>query len=104
VRDWVLLSTKDLKYQIIERQLEKLMEQFVGSYQVKGIILITSTECNRTEWAGVGWNYSRIEGIDNKVGTTLASARALCLDLLSRVWLCISGGLNCCQELQRGVV
>ena len=37
-------------------------------------------------------------------GTTLASARALCLDRLSRVWLRISGGLNCCQESRRGVV
>jgi len=41
---------------------------------------------------------------DNKVGTTLASARALYLDLLSRVWLCISGGMNCCQEFWRGMV
>jgi len=52
----------------------------------------------------VEWNYSGIEGIDNKVGTTLASAHVLCLDLLSCVWLRISGGLNCCQELWRGVV
>ena len=28
----------------------------------------------------------------------------LCLDLLSHVWLCISGGLNCCQEFRSGVV
>jgi len=56
------------------------------------------------EWARVEWNYSGIVGIDNKVGTTLASAHALCLDLLSHVWLRISGGLNCCQEFQRGVV
>ena len=43
--------------------------------------------------------------VDNKGGgTTLASARALCLDRLSRVWLRISGGLNCCQESRRGVV
>jgi len=43
--------------------------------------------------------------IDNKSeGTILASACALCLDLLSRVWLRISGGLNCCQESRRGVV
>ena len=56
------------------------------------------------EWAGVEWNYSGIEGFDNKVETTLASARALCLNLLSRVWLRISGGLNCCQEFRRGVV
>jgi len=52
----------------------------------------------------VEWNYSRIEGFDNKVGTTLASARALCLNLLSRVWLRISEGLNCCQEFWRGMV
>ena len=34
----MLLSTKDLKYQIKERQLEKLTERFIGPYQVKGII------------------------------------------------------------------
>jgi len=56
------------------------------------------------EWARVGWNYSGIEGFDNKVGITLASACALYLNLLSRVWLRISGGLNCCQEFQREVV
>jgi len=43
-------------------------------------------------------------GFDNKVGTTLASARALCLNLLSRVWLRISGGMNCCQKFRRGMV
>jgi len=51
-----------------------------------------------------GGNYSGIEGFDNKIGTTLASARALCLDLLSHVRLHISGGLNYCQEFQRGMV
>ena len=50
------------------------------------------------------WNYSGIEGFDNKVETTLASACVLCLNLLSRVWLHISGGLNCCQEFRRGIV
>jgi len=38
VGDLVLLSTKDLKYQIIERKTEKLMERFVGPYRVKEII------------------------------------------------------------------
>jgi len=38
VGDWVLLSTKDLKYQMKKRRSEKLMERFVGPYQVKGII------------------------------------------------------------------
>jgi len=54
------------------------------------------------EWSGVTPEWKRV---DNKGGgTTLASAHALCLDLLSRVWLRISGGLNCCQESRRGVV
>jgi len=34
----------------------------------------------------------------------LALAHMLCLDLLSRMWLHISGGQNCCQECRRGVV
>jgi len=38
VGNWVLLSTKDLKYQIKGRRSEKLTERFVGPYQVKGII------------------------------------------------------------------
>ena len=44
IGDWVLLSTKDLKYQIKERQLEKLIERFVGPYQVKGIISTNTIE------------------------------------------------------------
>jgi len=38
VGDLVLLSTKDLKYQIIGRKTEKLIERFVGPYRVKEII------------------------------------------------------------------
>jgi len=34
----------------------------------------------------------------------LASAYVLCLDLLSYVWLRISGELNYCQEFRREVV
>jgi len=46
-----------------------------------------------------------LQGVNNKSGgTTLASARALCLDLLSLVWLRISGEQNCCQEIRKGVV
>ena len=44
VEDWVLLSMKDLKYQMKERWLEKLTKQFVGPYQVKGIILTNAIE------------------------------------------------------------
>jgi len=58
------------------------------------------------ERSGPEWNGITPEwmGFDNKVGTTLASARALCLNLLSRVWLRISEGRNCCQEYRRGMV
>ena len=38
VGDLVLLSTKDLKYQMVERWSEKLIERFVGPYKVKGIV------------------------------------------------------------------
>ena len=54
------------------------------------------------EWSGIT---SEWKGVDNKSrGTTLTSAHALCLDLLSRVWLHISGGQNCCQEIRKGMV
>jgi len=33
-----MLSTKDLKYQIVGRRTEKLMERFIGPYRVKEII------------------------------------------------------------------
>ena len=59
------------------------------------------------EWSDPEWSGITLEwkGVDNKSGeTTLASACALCLDLLLHVWLCISGGRNCCQECRRGVV
>jgi len=38
VGDLVMLSTKDLKYQMIERRMEKLTERFLGSYKVKEIV------------------------------------------------------------------
>jgi len=40
----VLLSTKNLKWQIKRKRLEKLTEQFVGPYKVKGIILSNAIE------------------------------------------------------------
>ena len=36
--DFMLLSTKDLKYQIARRHTEKFTECFVGPYKVKAII------------------------------------------------------------------
>jgi len=38
VRDLVLSSTKDLKWQIKGRRSEKLMKCFVGPYKVKEIV------------------------------------------------------------------
>jgi len=33
-----MLSTKDLKYQMVGRRIEKLTERFVGSYKIKEIV------------------------------------------------------------------
>ena len=44
VGDLVLLSTKDLKWQIKERRLEKLTKYFVGPYKVKRIVLSNAIE------------------------------------------------------------
>ena len=38
VGDLVMLSTKDLKYQMVRRRTEKLMERFIGPYKIKKII------------------------------------------------------------------
>jgi len=38
VEDLVILSTKDLKYQMVGRRTEKLTERFVGPYKIKEII------------------------------------------------------------------
>ena len=44
VGDLVLLSTKDLKYQMVGRRTEKLTERFVGPYKVKSIVLTNAIE------------------------------------------------------------
>jgi len=38
VGDLVMLSTKDLKYQMVRRRTEKLTERFVGPYKVKKVV------------------------------------------------------------------
>ena len=40
----MLLSMKDLKWQIAERRLEKLTEQYVKPYKVKGIVSTNTIE------------------------------------------------------------
>ena len=44
VGDLVMLSTKDLKYQMVGRRTEKLMERFVGPYKVKKIVSSNTVE------------------------------------------------------------
>ena len=44
VEDLVMLSTKDLKYQIVSRRTEKLIERFIGPYKVKKIVLVNMVE------------------------------------------------------------
>jgi len=44
VGDLVMLSTKDLKYQIVERRTEKLTERFVSPYKIKEIVLLNAVK------------------------------------------------------------
>jgi len=44
VGDLVMLSTKDLKYQMVGRRTEKLTERFVGLYRVKEIISLNTVK------------------------------------------------------------
>ena len=44
VRDLVMLSTKDLKYQMVGRRTEKLTERFVGPYRIKKIVSSNTVE------------------------------------------------------------
>ena len=44
VRDLVMLSTKDLKYQMVGRRMEKLMERFVSPYKIKKIVSSNTVE------------------------------------------------------------
>ena len=44
VRDLVLLSMKDLKWQMKEKRMEKLTERFIGPYKVKRVISANAVE------------------------------------------------------------
>jgi len=44
VDDLMLFSTKDLKYQMVRRQMEKFTKHFVGPYRVKAIISSNAIE------------------------------------------------------------
>ena len=65
----MLLSTKDLKYQMKGKRSEKLMEQFVGPYQVKGIILTNAIELNLSRIVKIHpvVNFSRVHKYKDQV-------------------------------------
>ena len=44
VGDLVMLSTEDLKYQMVRRRTEKLTERYVGPYKIKKIVLSNAVE------------------------------------------------------------
>ena len=44
VEELVMLSTRDLKYQIVSRRTKKLIEKFVGPYKIKKVILSNAVE------------------------------------------------------------
>jgi len=44
VGDLVMLSTKDLKYQIVGRRTEKLTERYMGPYKIKEIISLNAVK------------------------------------------------------------
>jgi len=44
VGDLVMLSTKDLKYQMVRRRIEKLTERFIGPYKTKKIVSLNAIE------------------------------------------------------------
>ena len=44
VGDLVMLSTKDLKYQMVRRRTEKLTERFVGPYRMKKIVSLNAVK------------------------------------------------------------
>ena len=44
IGDLVMLSTKDLKYQMVRRRTEKLTERYIGPYKIKRIVLLNTVE------------------------------------------------------------
>jgi len=57
-----MLSTKDLKYQMVGRRTEKLMERFVGPYKVKKIILANIVELELSSTIRIHRYIGQVEG------------------------------------------
>ena len=44
VRNLVMLSTKDLKYQMVEKRADKLTERYVSPYKIKEIVSLNTVK------------------------------------------------------------
>ena len=68
-RDLVLLSTKDLKWQMIGRRSEKLTECYVGPYKIKKIVSLNMVELELPNTVKIHLvvNVSRIRMYSNQV-------------------------------------
>ena len=62
VGNLVILSTKDLKYQMVGRRTEKLIERFVGPYKVKKIILANIVELELSSTIRIHRYIGQVEG------------------------------------------
>ena len=59
VEDLVMLSTKDLKYQMVRRRTEKLTEKFVGPYKIKKIVSLNAVELKLPSTImNIEWDYN----------------------------------------------
>jgi len=69
VGDLVLLSTKDLKWQMIGKQYEKLTEHYVGPYKIKKIVFPNAVELELLNTIKIHSvvNVSRIRMYSNQV-------------------------------------
>jgi len=48
-----MLSTKDLKYQMVGKRMEKLTEKFIGPYKIKKIVLSNIVELELVEYRDI---------------------------------------------------
>jgi len=60
VGDLVMLSTKNLKYQMVRKRTEKLMERYVGSYKII-LLNVVELELHSTVKIYLVVNVSRIQ-------------------------------------------
>jgi len=63
VGDLVMLSTKDLKYQMVGKRTEKLTERYIGPYKIKKIVLSNTVELELPNTVKIHpvVNFSRIQ-------------------------------------------